>query len=248
MITLVPFYKDLDLSRESDQLKENIEVFFYKKNLEFLYNTFTIHNPTGHFLLATDLQTNLPFSENNIFRSDLAGLSLMESLTVSNTNLVNQKIGKFVLCGADQLVNKPLDIFFEDNFDIGLLTVGGKINNTIVLLNTNENNLSKVRNFFNRRLEIFYELDDKYKSWFGDQYSYSILLQEMGIEIDNKNKFIESHGLRFKFFEYNVDYVFGSKKSGPAFNKTAVVVDFKGPSRKRWFEQAYKEICNRNKT
>jgi hypothetical protein len=52
----------------------------------------------------------------------------------------------------------------------------------------------------------------------------------------------KSCGLKFKFFNYSEEFVFGVKKSSPGFNRTALFLDFKGNSRKRWFSIISQEL------
>lgn len=245
MITIVPFYKKINSIETSSQLEENQSVIDYQESLQMLVKSFLKYNPTGNFKVATDELTSLSFPEDNLFRSHISHMPLMESLTVSNTNFVKENFGKILLCGSDQLIAKPLDNLFNDDFDIGILSKGNTVNNTAVLVNSNKHNKDRIDSFFKKREELFYSLNDDYKSWGGDQYSYTLLLKELGIELNSnvvEKRFFQVGKLKIKIFNYNVDYVYGSKKSGPAFNKLAYIVDFKGSSRKRWIKEIYKTL------
>jgi len=250
-IKLVPFFKELNVSCESDNLKEMHSIFDYKNALQKFYNTFIKFNPgvLAEFEIATDLTTQLSFP--NIFRSNLSNLNLMESLTKSNTDYVTNHTGKMILCGADHLIcNNVRNFFLGEYFDIGVWMNGDHINNTVVLVNKNEYNRHKVNKFFVQRYDIFCGLDDKTKSWYGDQNSLTILLDRYRVinrymKHKEKNVYKSEDGLIFKFFTYG-NLVKGIRKGGLLKdNPTNILIDFKGPQRKLAFENIYEEVMAR---
>ena len=87
------------------------------------------------------------------------------------------------------------------------------------------------------------------KRWGGDQYAIQRLLEEEGVlpEIKNQDRIYKWNGLRIKLFDYNTNGITGVSKSGPAFDTDAVFVDFKGPKRKRFFDQVYTYITLRGR-
>ena len=152
---------------------------------------------------------------------------------------------KIILCGADHLITGNLNNFFKEDFDIGILWSGGKVNNTVVLVNTELGNKEKIVSFFQERTNIFYELALLEKSWLGDQISIQSVLEknyQLPRLAPGESLLHKSCGLKFKFFNYSEEFVFGVKKSSAGYSKTAIFLDFKGNSRKRWFADIAQEV------
>lgn len=241
MIILAAFYKTVLDSPNPNLTQE----FDYEASLCSLEKTFKKFNPVGKFILATDTITNAKVEADKVFRTELNSCNLMESLVLSNLDLVKQLEGKIILCGADHLVNGNLDNFFKEDFDIGILWSGGKVNNTVVLVNTEFGNKEKIVSFFQERTDAFYDLGQSEKSWFGDQISIQSVLEKQYQSprlLPRQSILHESRGLKFKFFNYSEEFVFGVKKSSAGYSKTAIFLDFKGNSRKRWFTDIAQEI------
>jgi hypothetical protein len=243
MIILAPFYKDITASQESIEVQEMSKVFDYRHNLTRFKNTFMIENSHHKFEICTDSKTKLKF--DHVFRTDLTDLNLMESFCVSNLEFVKHREEKLVLCGADHLVNGKLETLFEDDFDIGLAVAGKptRINNTIVLVNNR--NRSGVIKFFENRLNVFYNLTKDEKIWYGDQLSYQRILENAGIFNPDKGSpsgLFNVGELKIKLFPYGGNYVKGFKKSLMPVNQNPIIVDFKGPSRKKRVEEIYNSI------
>ena len=242
MIILAAFYKT-----DLEQRKINFRslYFDYETALYSLEKTFKKFNPKGKFILATDMATDIKLESGESFRTNLESCNIMESLVLSNLDLVKQSEGKIILCGADHLISGNLDNFFKEEFDIGILWNGGEVNNTVVLVNTEFGNKEKIVSFFQERTDEFYQLGSSEKSWFGDQISIQSVLEKKYQSprlLPRQSILHESRGLKFKFFNYSEEFVFGVKKSSAAYNKTAIFLDFKGNSRKRWFTDVAQEI------
>ena len=242
MIILAAFYKT-----DLEQRKINFRslYFDYETALYSLEKTFKKFNPKGKFILATDMATNIKLESGESFRTNLESCNIMESLVLSNLDLVKKLEGKIILCGADHLISGNLDDFFKEDFDIGILWNGGEVNNTVVLVNTELGNKEKIVTFFQERTDAFYELGQSEKSWFGDQISIQSVLEKkyQSPRLLPKQSIIhESRELKFKFFNYSEEFVFGVKKSSAGYSKTAIFLDFKGNSRKRWFTDIAQEL------
>ena len=241
MTILAAFYKTIVDSPNPNQTQE----FDYEASLCSLEKTFKKFNPIGKFILATDTVTDVKVESDEVFRTELNSCNLMESLVLSNLDLVKQLEGKIILCGADHLVTGNLDNFFKEDFDIGILWSGGKVNNTVVLVNTEFGNKEKIVSFFQERTDTFHQLNLSEKSWLGDQVSIQSVL-EKNYQIprlsSGESMLHESCGLKFKFFNYSEEFVFGVKKSSAGYSKTAIFLDFKGNSRKRWFADIAQEV------
>ena len=244
MTILAAFYKTISDSPNPNLTQE----FDYKSALCFLEKTFKKYNPKGKFILATDTVTNIKLESGEIFRTDLSSCNIMESLVLSNLALIKQFEGKIILCGADHLITGNLNNFFKEDFDIGILWSGGKVNNTVVLVNTELGNKEKIISFFQERTNVFHELALIEKSWLGDQISIQSVL-EKNYQIPRlapgESILHESCGLKFKFFNYSEEFVFGVKKSSAGYNKTAIFLDFKGNSRKRWFSTIAQDVLKK---
>lgn len=245
MITLAPFYRDVDLGQESRELVKNSGIVDYRACLHMLVDTLHRTNPGCDYRVCTDLNTPLDFAADKVFRSDLSGMSLMASLVTSNTEFVRHHQGNAVLCGSDHLLANSMRDVFNDDFDICLMLSGDEINNTAVLVKTNNDNHHRVLEFFETREQFFHELDQRHKSWLGDQVSITRALRHYDFPSDWKELVGRTHRrrkLNIKFIEYNVDFVWGAKKSGSGYYRNAVLVDFKGPRRKQWFIPVYRRI------
>lgn len=243
MIILAAFYKDFSADTESSAVNEAVQDFDYKKALVCLANTFKKHNRNDKFLAVTDQNTSLPFGVQEIFRADLANYGLIESLVRSNTQVIKSTIGKVILCGADHLINRDLNNFFVEDFDIGILFNGTAVNNTVVLANITKSNRHKIIEFFQERENEYYNLPQREKDWFGDQTSLAMVLKKYGFLTNDSvvPGMYQSSTLKFKFMKYGEGEVWGCKKSSASYNKQALFIDFKG-NRKRWFDQIYKEM------
>lgn len=241
MTILAAFYKTIVDSPNPNQTQE----FDYEASLCSLEKTFKKFNPIGKFILATDTVTDVKVESDEVFRTELNSCNLMESLVLSNLALVKQLEGKIILCGSDHLITGNLDKFFKEDFDIGILWNGGLVNNTVVLVNTDLGNKEKIISFFQERTDAFYELGQAEKSWFGDQISIQTVLEKKYQTprlLPKQSLLQESCGLKFKFFNYSEEFVFGVKKSSAGYSKIAIFLDFKGNSRKRWFTDIAQEI------
>jgi hypothetical protein len=244
MITLVPFYKDINLSNEGIELNQMNKIFDYKKALYLMKNTFEKFNKNYKFEIQTDNYTRLEFP--NIFRSNLDNMNIMESVVVSNANYVQNNHGKMILVGADHLICSDVKNFFNDDFDIGIFVNGCNVNNTVVLVDKNETNQKYVNEFFVERTNVYNNLDLDTKLWYGDQYSLSCMLNKHDIikkYLDKKTKNIfQYNNLKVKLFDYGY-LVKGVKKGGDLkHNKTNILIDFKGVKRKEHFEKIYNKI------
>jgi hypothetical protein len=241
MTILAAFYKTISDSPNPNLTQE----FDYESALSSLEKSFKKYNPKGKFILATDLVTDIKLESGKAFRTDLGSCNIMESLVLSNLDLIKQLEGKIILCGADHLITGNLNNFFKEDFDIGILWSGGKVNNTVVLVNTELGNKEKIISFFQERTNAFHELALLEKSWLGDQISIQSVLEknyQLPRLAPGESLLHESCGLKFKFFNYSEEFVFGVKKSSPGFNRTALFLDFKGNSRKRWFSIISQEL------
>ena len=246
MITLVPFYRDLSKNIESESVKEMANSYDYKKSLSYLIKSFQRYNKKDKIEVATDLHTSI--DHDCVFRTDLTDMNLMESLTTSNTDYVLNHSGKIILCGSDHLISSSVNKFFDgEYFDIGIYLNGTEVNNTAVLINKHQSNEKLVNDFFKNRLDIYKNFSEDTKSWFGDQRSYTELLQTEKIihkYLQNKNqKFYQLNGLIIKIFEYGY-LVKGCRKGGGLKGdpSNVILIDFKGSERKKHIDDVFRIV------
>jgi len=247
MITLVPFYKDV--VKDAAPIEEMSKIFDYKKAIDLLHKTYRKYNPTSNFVLATDNDTNIDIPGIQCHRTNLKNMNIMESLSVSNTDYVLKNSGKMVLCGVDHLIVSNISNFFwGSDFDIGLFVRWDQINNTVVLVNKNNKNSKFIDSFFTKRLEHFYKLDDNTKNWFGDQKSYSNLLQEENLiqrHLKTGQQNFNAFNLKIRLLTYGT-HVRAIKTGGTIKdNPKNILIDFKGPKRKEHFNTAFETIMSR---
>lgn len=241
MADVICFYQDV-----KDKISQ-IEGFDYRSAVLQLHKTYKQFN-SDSFTLVTEYDT-ATFEEkfDQYLVIDLPNNSLMENVCVANAHAVWKNPGRYVMCGCDHLINGNLDQMFDGTFDLGIMLVKEKVNNTVVLVDSDLHNHRFIDEFFHARVKVFEQLSSKMKRWGGDQYAIQRLLEEEGVlpEIKNKDRIYEWNGLRIKLFDYNTNGITGVSKSGPAFDTNAVFVDFKGPKRKRFFDQVYTYITLR---
>lgn len=245
MITLAAFFKRLEFTKESTAVKEATAGFDYYTAIAHLCETFYLKNPNDRFIVTTDLTTQIPINESDVYRNSSLDKNLMEAIVKRDTEISKNFTGKIILVGADHLIAGSVSRFFKDNFDIGILFNGGGVNNTIVLLNIHDDNKDSIIKFFELREAEFYKLNQNKIDWFGDQLSIEIALKQYGLTDtpSTENNVFKSKKIRFKFFFYGENEVCGAGKSSPKFKKDAVLIDFKG-KRKQWFNDIYQAIVS----
>jgi hypothetical protein len=246
MISLVPFYKQLDPTVEGSEVLEMQQIFSYRDALHKMHDSLVYHNQDRiNFLVATDLDTNINLP---CYRSDLSGLNIMGSLSKSNLDVVRDVPGNKILCGADHLITGDLASMFEGNdsqyFDIAVASKkGSSINNTAVLVR--DNNHYDVVDFFQKRLDIYQELKDSQKTWFGDQLSIQVLLTRYGIISEQATTidygYFNVGPLKILIFHYGGPWI-SPYKTGK--RNIGLFLDFKGARRKVYFQQAYDMVMN----
>lgn len=243
MITLAPFYKDINLKSEGIEVQEMSSIFDYRKNIDRLYLSLQKHSPGNAFTVCTDLKTDL--GKYNVFRSNIDNLNLMECFCISNLDFVKNTLGKLILCGSDHLVYGDINKLFDSEFDVAVAVVGNpiRINNTIVLVG--EHNRKNVIKFFERRLDVYQKLTEQERLWFGDQLSYQrILEQENILDQSSANLPLGDYvidNVKIKVFKYGSHYVNSVKKGFPTF-ENPIILDFKGPKRKKRINEIYSEV------
>lgn len=247
MPTLAAFYKKINLAQEGEEIQTTSALVDYAECLGMLRASLLKNSPGWNFTACTDELTQLNLPKQEIFRSGIAHMPLMESLVKSNTEYVQTHPGQSLICGVDHLIAQPLNSMFQDQFDITLLLNGDKINNTVVMINTTASNHDRVVDFFELRQRVYDQLDSNHKQWLGDQVSYEHALQQWGFDKplrEYASQTICSHGLTIKFIVYNQQWVHGVKKKSPAYTSKALFLDFKGPHRKRWFKEVYQSVMD----
>lgn len=247
MPTLAAFYKKINLEQEGSEVQENTTFFDYSKCLGMLRSSLHKNSPGWDFIACSDQTTHIDLPGEEIFRSELGQLGLMESLVKSNTHYVKTHPGQSLLCGVDHLIAKSLDPMFREQFDVLLLVNGDKINNTVVLINTTELSHPRVVDFFDTRQAMYDDLSDRHKQWLGDQLSFEYALKQWGFNdplASYVGHTVNSQGLTIKFIGYNEIWVHGVKKKSPSYTPKALFLDFKGSQRKQWFNDVYQSVMN----
>mgnify|MGYP001158761207 CR=1 FL=1 len=260
MITLVPFYRDV--IDPSPSLKKHLNArqnFDYRLTVSRMSDTFLkFSGKNAKVVVQTDMTT--PFENYDVFRSDISAHSLMQSIVQSNTNYIkNCDLGKHVLVGADHLFMGDGNIFFEDDYDIGLYVrshanepITRQINNTAVCVNMKSNNKNEIINFFIDR-ENEYDKNTQYHDWYGDQHSIFATLQRYNIINEywshkKSKQFFDYQGIKIKLMEYNKEYLMMLNRNGEMeFDKSkAVMLDFKGEDflQKKYINEIYNNIMN----
>lgn len=239
MANIICFYQDVQ------HKIPQIEGFDYRNAVIKLLKTYKQFNKDD-FTLITEYKTATFGMElfDSYLVVDLPNNSLMENVCIANAHAVYENPGRYVMCGCDHLINGDLDEMFDGTFDLGIMLVKGRVNNTVVLVDSNSHNHNSIEKFFHERVKIFEHLSAKMKRWGGDQMAIHKLLQQEGVLPEKKNntRIYNWHGLKIKLFDYQTNGIAGISKSGPAFDTTSVFVDFKGPKRKRYYDQVYTYI------
>jgi hypothetical protein len=125
-------------------------------------------------------ESGRPF--NMIRVKGLEDKNIIESKTLAETYVFNEADieGTIVSSGCDHLVNGNFNKWVNDNdFDIAIpLRRKSRVNNALIIQKRRTKNTI---DFFNYRLEKFYELSKESRAWYGDQRSYESLFLEKGI-------------------------------------------------------------------
>lgn len=256
MIKIVSFYKDINLEHEKIKKLKVRTSFDYKSCQKKLFETLKKINTSYEFIISTDNSTCLePYTK--IERNSLDNKLLMEAVAISNNNFIQKESGKIILLGADHLFCGDPKILFDEEFDIALLIVDQfdqthctNINNTLIVINSNKQNINSIRQFFKDRLEICLNLPLNERSWFADQKSLSLLLEKESIISNyhkNKNTFFMFKDLKIKLIPWGRKYLkivdkLGNYKQDP----DDVLIDFCGDyTIKKNLQKIYQQIIEK---
>jgi len=192
MINFIPFYKRKDFN---DGVKEPEEVKHFNsfgEGYDYYLDSYRTSMGWYHtrdqakFSVASDEITEIkpesgrPFDMIRV--KGLADKNIIESKTLAETYVFNEADidGTIVSSGCDHLVNGNFNKWVDDNdFDIAIpLRRKSRVNNALIIQKKRTKNTI---DFFNYRLEKFYELGEETRAWYGDQRSYESLFLEKGI-------------------------------------------------------------------
>lgn len=258
MIKVVSFYKDIELKKEKTTKLKARNAFNYKECQQKLYQTLEKFSKGNcEFIASTDNFTDIG-NYPRIERNDLDGKLLMESVAIANSNFIKKEKGKIILLGADHLFCGNPDILFEDEFDLAFLIDNNfdekfqtNINNTIVIINSTDNNFKKIKKFFEKRLQICMSLPLAERRWYADQKSLSILLEEKNIVTEyhrTKNIYYDFDGLKIKLIPWGNKYLKVVNSQGE-YKKDIddVIIDFCGKDTiKQHMHAIYEKIMTEN--
>jgi hypothetical protein len=258
MIKIVSFYKDIDLNYEKTKKLRQRLSFDYKDCQQKLMTTLEKFNRDNcEFIVSTDNRTILK-NYLRIERNNLDNKLLMESVVIANNNFIQKEHGQILLLGADHLFCGNPSVLFEDQFDLGFLIVDifdsthrTNINNTIVIVNSNSNNLKNIRKFFKDRMEMFKTLPSEDQNWFGDQKSISLLLEQQNIITayhKTKKEFYMFDDLKIKLIPWGKKYLKIVDENGNYKKEsTDVLIDFCGKDHiKKHMTTVYQNLINGN--
>jgi hypothetical protein len=239
MIKIVSFYKDIILEQEKAKKLKQRASFDYEECQKKLFETLQKFNKeTCEFIASTDMHTKL-YNYPRIERNNLDGKLLMEAVAIANNNFIQKEQGKIILLGSDHLFCAEPSIIFEDKFDIALLIVDSfnsnhytNVNNTMIVVNSDETNIKGIRKFFKDRLDICLQLPLEERRWYADQKSLSLLLEQESIisEYHQTKKLIHNfRGLKLKLIPWGQQYLKVVNNQGNYKKDTDdVLVDFCG--------------------
>lgn len=259
MIKFVSFYKSVGVETKSKKMSNRLGLlnFSYEKCLGYLKNMFNFApNDKHEFIISTDSSTDLTnLGGGHIIRDDLEGLLIMEAIVKSNTKFILNNQGKIVLAGADHLIVGPIDLFFEQEFDLAFWMFPEfdpshkqTVSMSIVLINKTIKNSKKINSFFEEREQICFNLSKREKQWYADQKSLSLLLETRNIITDyykfnNKDNLFNFDGLRIKLFKYGEDYMADVKDNGEfCLSSNTVLLDFPGHVSKEFLDVIYNKL------
>lgn len=243
---VAPFYKKLETS-DNHEIEKRIERINWVDNILMMKNSFYKFNHRSYkFVMQTDLHTAIQGVATH--RTDHGDLNLMASIVRSNTDFVLSHCDKMVLVGADHLIVGDVADFFREEFDIGLFinVTRDSINNTVILVNKNEENGGLVDEFFIQREKTYNELDLDTRQWGGDQKSITLLLEKNRIISEymntNRRDFL-LNGLKIKLYEYNVHFLYAvNSENHKEFTKNMLILDFKSLLRKTYIKKTYENL------
>ena len=192
MINFVPFYKRKDFDDGVEEPQEVKHFNSFGEGYDYYLDSYRTSMGWYHtrdqakFSVASDEITEImpesgrPF--NMIRVKGLEDKNIIESKTLAETYVFNEADieGTIVSSGCDHLVNGNFNKWVNDNdFDIAIpLRRKSRVNNALIIQKKRTKNTI---DFFNYRLEKFYELSKDNRAWYGDQKSYESLFLEKGI-------------------------------------------------------------------
>jgi len=244
MADIMCFYQDLKTK------PKQVNKFDYASAVVKLRNTYKQFN-TGSFTWLTDHETehlkDIDY-HREVKAFNLDGTTLMENVCQANIHAVRNRPGRYIMCGCDHLINGNIDKLFRSQyrFDIGIMMIKGRVNNTVILVNSDYDTHEYVEEFFRRRYDVYRTLDRDMKQWGGDQYAITQLLRDEGVLPEKPGhrplRTYSAMGLQIRLFDYHTSGISGVSKSGPVYDPKASFIDFKGPKRKRFYDKIYTYI------
>ena len=183
MINFIPFYKRKDFNDGVDEPEEVKHFNSFGEGYDYYLDSYRTSMGWYHtrdqakFSVASDEITEImpesgrPFDMIRV--KGLADKNIIESKTLAETYVFNEADidGTIVSSGCDHLVNGNFNKWVDDNdFDIAIpLRRKSRVNNALIIQKKRTKNTI---DFFNYRLEKFYELKEESRAWYGDQRSY----------------------------------------------------------------------------
>ena len=208
MINFIPFFKRKDFNDGVDEPQEVEHFNSFGEGYDYYLSHYRASMGWYHtrdqakFYVASDEKTEVKYTRvskdtrvSRLFLKDtrdipfemirvkgLEDKNIIESKTLAETHVFNEADidGTIVSTGCDHLVNGNFNKWVDDNdFDIAIpLRRKSRVNNALIIQKKRTKNTI---DFFNYRLEKFYELSKDNRAWYGDQKSYESLFLEKGI-------------------------------------------------------------------
>jgi len=243
MINFVPFFKRKDIN---DGVEEPQEVAHFNSFGEG-YDYYLSHYRTSmgwyhtrdqaKFYVASDEITEIKDTRDRPFDmirvKGLRDKNIIESKTLAETHVFNEADidGTIVSTGCDHLINGNFNKWVDENdFDIAIpLRRKSRVNNALIIQKKRTKNTI---DFFNYRLEKFYELKKENRAWYGDQKSYESIFLEKGIltkgvKGSGRLGLHNIMGCKILVIPYGGD-VLGTNVDGQSFFEHALFFDYKG--------------------
>ena len=281
MINFVPFFKRKDFNDGVDEPQEVEHFNSFGEGYDYYLSHYRASMGWYHtrdqakFYVASDEKTEVKYTRvskdtrvSRVFLKDtrdipfemirvkgLEDKNIIESKTLAETHVFNEADidGTIVSTGCDHLINGNFNKWVDENdFDIAIpLRRKSRVNNALIIQKKRTKNTI---DFFNYRLEKFYELSKDNRAWYGDQKSYESLFLEKGIltkgvKGSGRLGLHNIMGCKILIIHYggdvigtNIDDVYGHY-----FFPNALFFDYKGGRKKKYkvgLERAIAKIEN----
>lgn len=201
MVHCVTSHIDLTVTGADVHPNTNLKKNEYTQMMEWMFSSCALFLPDSLKIVLTDKNTVFPeFSEKfKILRFPMQKDTLMYDRMVAQARYLNEfapENANICFLDTDILISKSFDALFKLDFDIGLTYRNNEempINGGFILVKNSNN----AKQFFSKCLQIYKNLEEDQKKWWGDQISIAKFLGEQKDAL--KDRIVDVQGVKILF-------------------------------------------------